>query len=496
MSGTGTGGSRPPTSSDGGVPRGDDHPFDVAAHLAAADAASRDIEPGAPDSDPAAPLTPDAPPVSRAAARERRELGRDRRATPRSGAGRGRRESDGVVVTPVAQAPSGAPPRPVRTRATTLVWSLATLVFVAGLVTLGWKGYSTSLELRGAASLDARPKDPKKPGYEAQVRPTEVRLFAHTTAAGALGDLQLLVEGPRGSDGGPGSGGTVIFVPSVLVVTPQGGTPVNLEKLFEEQGFDAVVTAVSEALNAGMTSQSLVTHDELVALLKPAGTLTFDNPDTIYETTSPGQRQIIFPAGQVSLDAEQAVDFLDRYAEGENQIKRHTRGQALWDAWLAALAKTPAPASGDDPGAVIARLAAGTHSTQAIPIQSVPIPGSDGFSVFRPDAAAMGPFIAGAIPFPTAGTPGLRLRVRLLNGTTDLAANLAAVPKVVGAGGQVVLLGNASRFGATSTTVEYSDAALAPRVEAIAAAVGGTAKKVDETSDAFDVTITLGPAVP
>ncbi len=119
-----------------------------------------------------------------------------------------------------------------------------------------------------------------------------------------------------------------------------------------------------------------------------------------------------------------------------------------------------------------------------------------GLAMLRADAAAMGPFVAGAIPFPTAGTPGQRLRVRLLNGTTDLGANLAAVPKVVGAGGEVVLLGNASRFGATATTVEYGDASLAPRVEAIASAIGGTTKAVDETSDAFDVTITLGPAVP
>ncbi len=465
MSGTGTGGEQP---------------FDVAAHLAAADAAAREPDPVV-------------VPVSRAAARERRGSSGDRRRTSRSGAERGRREGDGAVVAPVVRA---APAAPARTRATTMAWTLATVVFVAGLVTLGWKGYSTSLELRGAASLDTRPKDPKKPGYEAQVRPTEVRLMAHTTASGALGDVQVLVEGARGADGGPGSGGTVIFLPSVLVVAPQGGTPTNLEKLFEAQGFDAVVMAVTETLNAGVASQTLLTHDEMVALLKPAGTITFENPDTIYETTAPGKREILFPAGQVSLDAQQAVDYLDRYAEGENQIKRHTRGQALWDAWLAALAKVPPPAAGDETAAVIARLAAGEHSTQAIPIQSVPIPGSNGFSVFRADAAAMGPFVAGAIPFPTAGTPGQRLRVRLLNGTTDLGANLAAVPKVVGAGGEVVLLGNASRFGATATTVEYGDASLAPRVEAIASAIGGTTKAVDETSDAFDVTITLGPAVP
>lgn len=464
MSGTGTGGEQP---------------FDVAAHLAAADAAAREPDPV---------VTP----VSRAAARERRGSTGDRRRTTRSGTERGRRAGDGVVVTPVVPA---APAAPARSRATTMAWTLATVVFVAGLVTLGWKGYSTSLELRGAASLDARPKDPKKPGYEAQVRPTEVKLLAHTTASGALGDVQVLVEGPRGADGGPGSGGTVVFLPSVLVVTPQGGAPTNLEKLFETQGFDAVVTSVTETLNAGVASQTLLTHDEMVALLKPAGTITFENPDTIYETTAPGKREILFPAGEVSLDAQQAVDYLDRYAEGENQIKRHTRGQALWDAWLAALAKVP-PAAGDDAAAVVGRLAAGEHSTQAIPIQSVPIPGSNGFSVFRADAAAMGPFVAGAIPFPTAGTPGQRLRVRLLNGTKDLGANLAAVPKVVGAGGEVVLLGNASRFGATATTVEYSDAALASRVEAIASAVGGTTKQVDETSDAFEVTITLGPAVP
>lgn len=379
-----------------------------------------------------------------------------------------------------------------------VAWSLATLVFVAGLVTLGWQGYRTSLDLKGAATLDTA-KRPDEPGYQAQIKPTTVQVMAHVTAADSLGDVQLLVQGSDGSGNTPaGAGGTVIFVPSVTVVVPRdGGAPTNLEKIYADQGFDAVVAAVSDILSVGVSSQTLLTRDEMVKLIEPAGTIAFDNPDTIYVTTAPGSRDILYASGRLELTAEQAVDYLDRYAEGENQIKRFSRAQVLWGAWLTALGSTPAtPAAGaaasGDAASAVSLMAAGPHTLQAIPIESIAVPGSNGFSIFRPDAAEMPAFVAQAIPFPTSAYPGQRVRVRMVNGTKDTAAAIKNSPRAVAAGAEIVLIANAASFDVTTTRVEYGDPQMAEQAATVASGFGVAATKVGEVADAYDVTVVLG----
>lgn len=415
------------------------------------------------------PAAPPVPAVSRQAARERRRGG-----------------SHGAPSAP------GGGARPPRSRGTTLAWALATLVFVAGLGVLGWQGYRTGLDLRGGSSLDA-PRDPTAPGYEAQVRPTQVHLVTHQTAGGTIGDVWLLVEGPDRK------GGAVIVVPSVMVVAPEGMEAQNLERLAKSGGLDKVREAVERAVGLGVTDATEVPYQQMVELMSVPGGISFTNPDTVVQSSPNGDRQIVHAAGSLTLEGADAVAYLDRYSDGENQIKRHSRGQVLVEAWLAALAKKggapsldAAQTGGVDLTSIVDDLAAGPVTVTEVPLEAVPIPGASGFNVFRPAASQMPEFVSRLVPFPASAFPGQRARTRILDGVPDPAKRLEAALPVVAAGGEVIILGNASSFGRTATTVEYHDPSKAQAATAIAARFGVTATQSPNQTDAYDVTVTLG----
>jgi hypothetical protein len=114
-----------------------------------------------------------------------------------------------------------------------------------------------------------------------------------------------------------------------------------------------------------------------------------------------------------------------------------------------------------------------------------------GFQAAAPDPVAISTLIPRIIPFPSSSFPGQRPRVRVLDGTQNPDVRLSATGPIVGAGGQITILGNADRFGVTQTRVEYHDPARADAAQAIAEALGVEAVAGAPT-DAYDVTVILG----
>jgi hypothetical protein len=101
-------------------------------------------------------------------------------------------------------------------------------------------------------------------------------------------------------------------------------------------------------------------------------------------------------------------------------------------------------------------------------------------------------FVARTVPFPTAATPGQRARVRLLNGTTNKNAAVLVAPKVVAAGGEISLIGNAESFDQPTTRVEYAVPEARAAAEAIATALGVKATKVAKGAGSVDVDVIVG----
>ena len=385
--------------------------------------------------------------------------------------------------------------RTVRRRGV-LLYSVATVLFIVGLGVLGWKGYQTSLDIKGGNSLNAV-SDPTKPGYEAQVRPTPTHLLINTDGNGKVVDLELLVEGADSK------GGAVIFIPGVMVVESDGGAQ-NLTKLAETKGIPSMLDSLQRVLGVGIGDAATVSPTQLEQLLTPAGPLTFENPDALLRTSGTAQKEIVFPAGQITVAPADAAEYLSFVNKGESEVNRTSRAKVFWDAWVKTLAEkgdaaapkvAPFPsASGDgkvDLATVISQFGAGVTSTQQLPLEAVPVPGA-GVTVYRGDRAGIDALLPKLIPFPASAYPGQRPRVSLLNGTTDTSAALRAATPVVEAGAQITVLGNASNFHVSRTTIEYHDPAKADAAKAIATKLGVGPPVAGNQSDALDITVTIG----
>ena len=115
-----------------------------------------------------------------------------------------------------------------------------------------------------------------------------------------------------------------------------------------------------------------------------------------------------------------------------------------------------------------------------------------GSYLYSPDPEAITEQLNGVVQFPVSSFPGQRPRVRVLNGTTDTTMASRIAPDLARAGGEVLLVGNAKSLDVGSTTVVYSNDEFKGVADAIAEAVGVSAERTDEISDAADIDVVLG----
>jgi LytR cell envelope-related transcriptional attenuator len=144
-------------------------------------------------------------------------------------------------------------------------------------------------------------------------------------------------------------------------------------------------------------------------------------------------------------------------------------------------------------GRFVRGLAAGPHRVETVPTTSQPV----GF-VYRYDLEpdALGALVAELVRFPTAGIPGGRVRVRLLDGAGEADHVQRVAPLVVPANAEIVVVGNAAAFDSTETEIRYHTPTARTAANALQAALGA-GRVVDDPrqTDAFDVTIVLGTDV-
>lgn len=377
-----------------------------------------------------------------------------------------------------------------------MAFSLATLIFVSGLVALAWDGYRTSLEIKGGTSLEAV-KDPTKAGYEAQVRPMKTHLLLQTDAEGAVTDGVLI------SPGSGGRGGSVVFIPGSTVVQTTDGNA-NLNKFIATNGVEAGIAEIEKILTFAVTDGTTVTPAQWTDLLGPLGPLTIENPDALVAVTGANQKQIVYAAGPLPLKPDQVGDYLTFVSDGEAEINRLPRTQLVWETWLKAIAADPsgaptvtalAPVVGDEPleiSGLVLGLSKGPVAFQTLPTKAVSLPNTVGVKIYLPDPVGIAQMVPKVVPFPTSAFPGQRARTRILNGTTDVGAATRAADPVVGAGGEITVLGNASTFAVTKTTVEYHDPSKKEAADKVAAALAVTAMQSPSLTEAYDVTVTIG----
>lgn len=86
------------------------------------------------------------------------------------------------------------------------------------------------------------------------------------------------------------------------------------------------------------------------------------------------------------------------------------------------------------------------------------------------------------------------MKVRVLKGTPSVAIDLTVTKPIVGAGGEIVVIGNATSFDVATSTIVYREPALAGQAAIIAKQLGLTTTSTEdpEQPENIDVSIILG----
>lgn len=357
--------------------------------------------------------------------------------------------------------------------------SLMTVALVAAAV-LTYVGIDTVRTSRAGKSVSSV-TDPALPGFEAFLEPTPTLVVLHASGSTLVSVTVLAL---RSGD----VGGSVLLVPPDTRLTPdEGAFPLAAVAAFGGS-VDAVVPGLQDLLEVGLAEVAVVDDARWAELVAPVAPLMLDNPDAVGA----------FPAGPIALAADQVGPYLSARVEGESDLARLFRQQLFFEAWAGAVSKSADPAA--VPGEVesgigrfVRGLAAGPLQISTLPVVETVTAEGTAIDVDR-DAA--NELVSELIPFPTASRPGARVRVRLLDGTGDPQHVLTTAPLIAPAGAQIVVVGNADRFDYGVTEIRYHDPTRKAAAEALREALGaGSVVDDPRPTDAFDVTIVLGPDV-
>jgi hypothetical protein len=322
--------------------------------------------------------------------------------------------------------------------------------------------------------------DPAAPGFEAFLEPTPTLALLHREGSSVR---SIAVLSLHSGD----VGGSVLVVSPWLQANPGADAGTFAVVSAFGGGPEAIMHSLQASIRFGVTETALVDDALWAELVAPVAPLVVENPTAVAS----------FPAGSLSLRADQVGAFL---AAGDKEPPQAAmlRQRAFYRAWIGAVSASTD--RGVVPGEVesglgrfVRALANGPTIVEQAPVVEDVVGGVTRYGI---DLAAMEAMVPELVPFPTAGTPGGRIRVRLLDGTGDGGHVEAVAPLLVPAGAQIVVVGNADRFDYRETEVQYHTpvvrGAAGDLVEALAV---GRVVEVPRQTDAFDVTIILGTDV-
>jgi LytR cell envelope-related transcriptional attenuator len=319
---------------------------------------------------------------------------------------------------------------------------------------------------------------PSDPGYEAYVVPTPTFAVVHRGADGALAGVVLLSL-EVGDEGG-----SVVVVPPALLADRAPTATATLADTYRQDGAGAAVAALGGLLGTAVSEHVEVDDAHWVRLVDPVAPIEVTLDEPVGE----------WPAGDVRLEPDEVGPFLAALGSGETDIDRIERQQKFWAAWLDQVGEGGRDAVPGEESTGLGRFVRGIASSPARAFE-LPVQRDDRLSGFylRTNDYRLPEVMAQAVPFPTSPALGGRIRIRLLNGTTDAALTADAARFLVMGGSEIVIVGNAPTFDVTETTVSYAG----PEREVLAAWVAGLfgltgTEELPGADDEVDATVVLG----
>ena len=270
-----------------------------------------------------------------------------------------------------------------------------------------------------------------------------------------------------------------------------------------EDGMDELQAELEKALGFGMTKQLIVTQSDIEDLLG-GEKLKVRNPEQLlvdFQGTLVPQ----FESGDLTLDPEGLMAYLNYLGPEESEYNRLNRQQLVLEQLLVLSEEGFTPSNDDDNVTalddLLTAVGAGDSTVTQLPVTEGRIGGREdggegqGASFTAPDTEAIDATLGDIIPFPVSGFPGQRLGVKLLNGTTEPQLELRLASRVVGAGAEVRVVGNAKKLGQAMTTVAVSsDATEDERAQAkrVADVLGAELTETDKLGEEVRAVVTVG----
>jgi hypothetical protein len=367
-----------------------------------------------------------------------------------------------------------------------------TALFVVALLALGLVGWRSAMRITGGSATVVT--DPDAPGYVAPAKPTDVLLVAfegEPTEQGAQLATMLLVIEAAGTT-------TLVPVPSLTTLWEfEGAEPETAAAVFASGGIDVLRLRLGAELTFGTTEAITAPVGLIDDLAAAAGPITVALPDDVLEGTSAEDATVRYAAGPLVLEPGQVGEFMSFYGLNESESNRALRLELAWEALADGLAASPSgsvAADGDDQERVaeVFESTEGELRFDLVPMSGLQLYVNPPVVLYTIDQEAMPAWVAAEVPFPVSAFPGQRARVELLNGTPDAAALQSVAPEIVSAGGEITFTGNAESFDVAASRVEYTSPDAASAAEEIAAALGVSATRSDDSVAEVDVVVVVG----
>lgn len=377
-----------------------------------------------------------------------------------------------------------------RTRARIGVGTVLSVLVLFGLFATGAGLVYAGTRIIGSSTqgeILSRVSDPAAPGYEALVDSTPTLVVIH--------DVDGLVEGLTVltlSDPGAGGGGVVLVPTRVVAEMPIFGLA-PIEAAYDLGTPELQADVVGDVLTTGMEELAVVDAERWAGLVAPVAPLEIDNPDDLEV-----DGRLRFPAGDLELEAEDVADYLSARTDDESDLARLFRHETFWNAWLDAVADAGVPDAVPGElevgiGRFVREIAAGPRVVETLPVRSATLRGFTDEPVFRPAAEDIADLVARIVPFPRSPRPGVRERVRVLNGTSDLGAAQRVAASLPALGVEVNVVGNAPSLAEATTTIAYVNPDHERAAEDIRDLLGVGEVLIDpRPGDLADITVTLG----
>jgi LytR cell envelope-related transcriptional attenuator len=308
------------------------------------------------------------------------------------------------------------------------------------------------------------------------------------TADGELGGAALLALQP-GDDGG-----SVLVIPAAMQVDDEG-TPVALVTAYARDGATRVQALVEQATTFAVQDVLEVERSRWETLLGPVGPLDVEIEAPVEE----------WEVGTATIAPEDLGRFLVAQESDQTKLSQALRQEAFWQAWLERVADQGDEAIAGERDSGLGRFVRGLARAPEVDSLAVSVTLGETGEEFMIDETLASEQLARSVPFPQSPAPGVRPRIRVLNGTTDRSLTAQAADLLVREGAEIAISGNAGSFDAPTTRILYSDETLRSTATEYQDALGIGVVEIDpsgqdaaavDESERIDITIILGADAP